>query len=200
MLFLTNKSGGSTVSQLRRAKSHAQYEGKNKSRDSTHATDGATFCEKQIDTGVPRQPQHRPAVWKKGWNLPSRVKQDCNVLLSFEKFRFEMFTVLVESEFRDILLPIFWTLWSCSPLPKVRLPRLLFLLVSAPSFIFSLVHLSDFSVQKAHEKKPWKNSQTFWTFMRGWHEHRLPATKIDAKIFFFLSKKHGMFFLAPRVI
>ena len=48
------------------------------------------------------QPQCHSAVRKKSWNLQSRVKQDCSLSLISKKFSFEIFTVIVKSEFKDI--------------------------------------------------------------------------------------------------
>ena len=102
------------------------YEGKNKSRESTPAGNGAIFYEKQKDIGVRRQPQRRSAAWKKAeicnqeWNKTAAI-------FDFEKIQFWnvlQFRLRVNLEIFIADFFNFWTIWSCTPLQKVSMFRL----------------------------------------------------------------------------
>ena len=109
---------------------------KNKSRHSTQAADGATFDEKQKDTGIRRQAQHRSAAWKKNGNLQSRVKQDQNLFLIFRKFSFKIFTVLVGRVFREIFCRFFELYEVAVRLKKSHCPAFYFFCLCPRPLLF----------------------------------------------------------------
>ena len=76
---------------------------------------------------------------KKSWNLQWRVKQDCNFCFDFWKIQFWNFYSCGWEWMERCFLPIFWTIWSCSPLEQLQLLWLTLFFDTVPAFIFILV-------------------------------------------------------------